>query len=117
MSDCEARAVTLQWEDPDDAAEFCRIRLEYRRQGWLPDASRHALLELIGESDVAECIRELYEAAKDSLRAGEHDGPCSNEDMPDEACDIHVAAATRRRERLRLALAAIDRDGGLTDAR
>jgi hypothetical protein len=43
--------VALRWDDPQDAREFLRLRLEYRRQGWLPDASRDALLELLGESE------------------------------------------------------------------
>jgi hypothetical protein len=44
--------VTLRWEDPEDAAEFLRIREEYRRQNWIPDASKGALLELLGESEI-----------------------------------------------------------------
>ena len=44
--------VTLSWPDPEDTAEFLRLRKEYRDHGWLPDPSRIALLELIGESEV-----------------------------------------------------------------
>lgn len=44
-------AVTLRWEDPDDAAEFLRIRADYLRDGWLSDPASAALLELLGSSE------------------------------------------------------------------
>lgn len=44
--------VTLRWEDPEDSGEFLRLREALRRDGWLPDPSRDALVELIGESEV-----------------------------------------------------------------
>jgi hypothetical protein len=44
--------VTLRWENPEDTSEFLRLRKEYREHGWLPDSSRIALLELVGESVV-----------------------------------------------------------------
>jgi hypothetical protein len=44
--------VTLSWPDPEAAGEFLRLRKELRDHGWLPDPSRIALLELVGESVV-----------------------------------------------------------------
>lgn len=46
--------VTLSWEDPEDAAEFLRLREEYRDHGWLPDPSAEALRDLVGSSVVTE---------------------------------------------------------------
>jgi hypothetical protein len=43
-------AVTLRWDDPEDAAEFLAIRRDLRRQGWLPDSSRDELLALVKDS-------------------------------------------------------------------
>ena len=45
--------VTLSWDNPDDAAEFLSIRRDLRTQGWLPDPSVAALVELTGSSEVA----------------------------------------------------------------
>lgn len=44
--------VILRWEDPEDSGDFLRLRESLRRDGWLPDPSRDALVELIGESEV-----------------------------------------------------------------
>lgn len=52
----------------------------------------------------AAATAELVAAARDSLLAGAHDGPCDNEDDQYEACSLHVAAASGRRERLERAL-------------
>lgn len=43
-------SVTLSWDDPEDAAEFKRIRAEYTRQGWLWDYEQDRLLELVRDS-------------------------------------------------------------------
>ena len=47
-------AVTLSWDSPEDAAEFVAIRRDLRRLGWLPDAARDALLELVGQSRITD---------------------------------------------------------------
>lgn len=49
--------VTLSWPDPEDAEEFFRLLGEYSRQGWLPDPSVDALLELARTAEVmlADC--------------------------------------------------------------
>ena len=39
-------AITLSWPDPEDAAEFADLCARLRRDGWLPDPSRDALVEL-----------------------------------------------------------------------
>lgn len=46
--------VTLSWDDPDDAAEFLALRRDLRRQGWLGDNAKAALLELVGASEVKD---------------------------------------------------------------
>jgi hypothetical protein len=43
-------AVTLSWETQEDAVEFLALRRDLRRQGWLSDTARDALLELVGQS-------------------------------------------------------------------
>lgn len=53
-------------------------------------------------------IRELHDAAAESLLGGAHEGPCDNDDMPDEACQAHVAAAKARDERLAAAVKAME---------
>ena len=60
--------VTLCWPDPSDATEFLRLRAEYNRQGWLPDASRDALLDLVRDAEVV----------KDGSEEGERDGAYSS---------------------------------------
>ena len=47
-------AVTLSWDTPEDAAEFVVLRWDLRRQGWLPDTARDALLELVGHSRITD---------------------------------------------------------------
>lgn len=47
-------AVTLSWDDPEDAAEFLALRRDLRRQRWLPDPAAGALLDLVGSSVVME---------------------------------------------------------------
>ena len=47
-------AVTLSWDDPEEAAEFLALRRDLRRHGWLPDPAAEALRELVSKSVVAE---------------------------------------------------------------
>lgn len=44
--------IACRWEDPEDAAEFLRLRDQLRRDGWLPDASRDELLRLVTAGEV-----------------------------------------------------------------
>ena len=46
-------AVILSWDDPEDAAEFRRIRRALR-DGFAWDADREHLLELVAASEAAE---------------------------------------------------------------
>lgn len=59
-----------------------------------------------------KALTELRDAAEDVLRAGAHDGPCDNEDTPDEGCDLHWETAKVREARLRAALDAFARARG-----
>ena len=52
----------------------------------------------------------MAEAAWEALKHGAHDGPCSNADDPDDACDLHVRAGARRSEALLAALADLPPD-------
>ena len=47
-------AVTLSWDDPEDAAEFLRLRSELRGQGWITDPAGGALQELVSRSVVVK---------------------------------------------------------------
>ena len=47
-------AVTLRWEDPEDARQFLALRRNLRDHGWLPDTSAEALRELVGASEVVD---------------------------------------------------------------
>ena len=47
-------ALTLRWDDPEKAADFIQLHAELRRQGWLPDPSREALLELVEAAVVTD---------------------------------------------------------------
>jgi hypothetical protein len=47
-------SVTLQWGDPEDAANFLSIRADYKRDGWLPDVFWEELLRLVGDSEVVK---------------------------------------------------------------
>jgi hypothetical protein len=64
-----------------------------------PDAERMAKLEVVAE------------AARESLRGGEHDGLCTNEGLPD-SCDLHVAAGKARHRALQDALNVLDAISG-----
>ncbi len=44
--------LTLTWDDPEAASDFVDLRDQLCRQGWLPDASRDALLELVQSAGV-----------------------------------------------------------------
>lgn len=46
--------VTLSWEDPEGTAEFLSLRRDLRRQGWLSDTARDALLELVEQSRIED---------------------------------------------------------------
>jgi hypothetical protein len=46
--------VTLSWDDPEDAAEFLRLRGELRGQGWVTDPAGVALQELVAASEVVK---------------------------------------------------------------
>jgi hypothetical protein len=46
-------AVTLTWNDPEDASDFLQLRNQLRRDGWLPDPSADALRELVQSSEIA----------------------------------------------------------------
>ena len=68
--------------------------------GWRPaprpavisqESLRNAILAI-----EAEAIKPYREALAELLRYGEHEGPCDNIDMLDEACQSHVAASKRR---------------------
>lgn len=52
---------------------------------------------------------ELLSAAEDSLRHGEHDGPCDGGEY--DACELHVAASKRRHDRLERAIKALKSPG------
>lgn len=71
--------------------------------------------ECLNDPDFGETVRqaverdrhlvaELVVAATQMLRGGAHDGPCDNEDFPDEGCDLHWDTAAGRRNRMRQAL-------------
>jgi hypothetical protein len=38
------------------------------------------------------------EALRELLKGGAHDGPCDNEDFPDDGCEKHGEASERRKE-------------------
>jgi hypothetical protein len=52
-----------------------------------------------------EPVQRLVAAARQMLQGGAHDGPCTNEDEPDEACDLHIEAYNARLAALVMALA------------
>ena len=53
-------------------------------------------------------IKELILAAEDSLKHGEHDGPCDNAGLEHRyACSFHVEMGEARHARLERALLAI----------
>lgn len=58
---------------------------------------------------MTECD-ELRAAVTELIdQGGQHDGPCDNEDWPeDDACSLHVAAYEKRVERVRAWLARME---------
>lgn len=55
-------AVTLQWDDPEDAADFLDLRRQLREDGWLPDPSSERLRELVASSEVKDSSEEGTDA-------------------------------------------------------
>ena len=47
-------AVTLRWEDPEDAERFLDLRRELRDHSWVPDTSAETLRELVRTSEVVD---------------------------------------------------------------
>lgn len=39
---------------------------------------------------------KLEHALRELLKAGAHDGPCDNEDIPDDCCELHLEAYGKR---------------------
>ena len=48
-------AVTLSWDDPEEAADFLDLHGRLRRDGWLPDSSADALRELTAKATAEAC--------------------------------------------------------------
>lgn len=57
--------------------------------------------------DLASLVQELADAAADSLRAGEHEGVCTNFENPYLPCNLHLEACDKRNRRLHAALLAL----------
>lgn len=52
---------------------------------------------------------ELREAAAGILRFGDHEGPCTNDDDPDQPCIAHLLHMERRETRLKQSLIMLGR--------
>jgi hypothetical protein len=52
-------------------------------------------------------MERLISAAREMLLVGSHDGPCTNEDEPEDVCELHWDTSKRRRAELRAALDAL----------
>jgi hypothetical protein len=57
-------------------------------------------------SDEIAAWAELREAAAEILKFGQHEGPCTNDDHPDEPCETHLRHMDERKARLNRALEA-----------
>lgn len=54
------------------------------------------------------CLERVAEAARELLKAGQHLGPCTNADNPEDACAHHIVAYGLRSTAMIAALAALD---------
>ena len=43
---------------------------------------------------------DLWQAAKESVKRGQHEGRCDNEDHSEDPCTIHLETGSRRRDLL-----------------
>jgi hypothetical protein len=97
--DHHRETVITEWDDG--------VRLEFQFNGcsgceqpWPCDAIRLADALTAAQADTARLIA----AAEESLKHGQHDGACDNDEYGDDACSLHVAASGSRHAALRAAV-------------
>lgn len=61
--------------------------------------------EGVSSDEIAAWV-ELRNAAAEILKFGQHDGPCTNDDDREEACEVHLRHMEERKARLMRALEA-----------
>jgi hypothetical protein len=69
---------------------------------------REGYMHATGGCELHPALVELVESVQELFKQGAHDGPCDNED-PDDACELHIETAERRRQRAIVALMNFER--------
>lgn len=111
------------WDTEDAERWLCELIALCRAQRVELERAERRVAELDAEAQreamVADQILERAEraervetAAREMLRFGEHEGPCTNHDDASgtESCELHAEAFERRQAALRAALAALDEE-------